>query len=278
MFNLAEQTATQFATAISFMINDPLNPEGEIPFPADAATYTANAYLASNVAYDRNREPFPVKAFNADKDITPDVDFFDPYNYHASVLALTAMSGLTIETSELDGITIPLPNVRTSLVANNSQLLSSAIPLRNIVYALPTVEDFALVLTKRSKNIDRAQRLYVSILDMSVNRLPVFDSTVTAAIPPRLPGYKYVPNICHLETMSNAGTMSHNSTVRPGKPFTRPDHSIYAWSSYRYVNPNLRATESILDRVSMFLTFRTIYGTNVTMMRTQHPSKLFPQF
>lgn len=85
-------------------------------------------YLVSNDAYDPSRPPFHYEIFNRHRHIYPDVFWFQPYSKNPSAINHTLTLGLLIESGDLDGVTIPIPNIWMSLTENNSMYFQGLIP------------------------------------------------------------------------------------------------------------------------------------------------------
>jgi hypothetical protein len=273
----AEISATTFATAIKFLA-EPAKTNGyTLPYPEKDDVIDKLLYLVKKVAkHDPETSPLTYSLFDSDDDVLPDVRYFDPYNYSPSSLPFTMMTGLSIETEEIDGFTVPQPLLDNSLHDDNAHVLQSAVPLSLIRKAYEIGNGTTPTdLISRNTHSYESPKIGISLYDLSSNILPYFDQQVAETTPTSLFGFKAEE---HHTRFSRA--FSHFGfrlpSLEKSSPANVPDHKLYAWSSYRYMNKYIPSTKPRITRVSMLLSFRTVYGTNVTLSQSVHPSRLIP--
>lgn len=261
-----EANPTEFARTNQFLVA-PRSPTGKIAFPPDLGTTPPILLLMTDVDHNPDHYPIVFELFRASRNITPYVQYFQPYDVSPSSLAYTISLGIQIEQSHVDGFTIPTVNPYSSLVDNNSQIKQSAIQLTKLhpanMCATATISRLRIDLTSDT------QATGIAIQNMSINSLPTFNRTaVPDPFPDPLPGFHRQAN----HTDPNYGFTY--AAFRQKHPTTLPDDYIYAWSSYRFVEKVKSPSDT--DRF-FILSFRTIYGTNVTTSRSRHPTLMIPK-
>lgn len=214
--------------------------------------------------------------FNKEYEL-PDVLYYTPWSVSDSSLAHTALSGICIESSGIDGTSVPQPNVEHSIYLENSYILDSAIPLRSIPQAIYTDGTTAKYHLKRATTNRDTTNVCVNLYDSSTNRLPRFATHIQdAQVPAQLPHFTYKQNIATHRLSSNkwSFTIPNDSTREKAFPEMK---TIHLWSSYRWINPAAPFTIPACNTVYMLSNFRTIYGTNVPIKRSKHPALIIPR-
>lgn len=119
----------------------------------------------------------------------------------------------------------------------------------------------------------------MSLGTMYENSLPNFDANIpiNAQEVFRLYGFHPTEHISSIHRCSNTAAFKHGTFSEAQTTVNATLPKFYAWSSYRFINNNLKKKEAHDKRVSFIIDFRTSYGTNVTMARTVHPFKLIPK-
>jgi hypothetical protein len=274
-----EISSTNFATTIHFLQQPTAKADVTLKYPTDDSVIDKILYLVhASKKHDENKEPDDFIDFDTTKHVHPDVRYFDPYEYTPSKLAFTVMTGLSIETEEIDGFSIPQPNPGISLYDENSFALQSAVPLKSIKKA-STIGNADVLITLASRPFISSQhsKIGLSLYDLSSNRLPIFDQQVREPIP--------TTGLYGFDALTHVGffTRAFNylgyrlASIDESYPPNIPNEQLYGWSSYRYLNSNVRRNVAMFERTYMLFNLRTIYGTNVTMAQSVHPSLLIPK-
>lgn len=218
--------------------------------------------VASNCTPDN--ETFPADTFQQQYTYPP-VMYFQPYDRATSTLNYTITLGIKIESGELDGVTIPTPNVFDSLIDTNSRYLQGSIPVRQC-YNCYFTENFPLVLSRRIPHDQMHDPKGLAIVDMTRNILPRFGNRHVVIPGPILPGFDVIQPV---HRPHDAFTYTASSGINNYPVDTK---RFYLWSSYRYVpDPTVLA-----PRVHFFFTLRGMYGTCVTLARSENPARLLP--
>lgn len=273
-------TATGFARTIRFLSDEtiPSTPPTTIKYPESDADIDKTYYLVRkpNGTLDTDQEDSTI-LFDIDEHVLPDVRYFDPWEYNPSKLPYTMMTGILIESAEIDGFSVPQPNLNVPLSTENSYLLNSAVPLHWIKTAKQIGNQTDTILYQRSFVRQQSTPVGISLYDLSTNRLPYFNTSVNDPSPPRgFYGFNKTTDISwFIRAFSYFGFKIRSQNTSTQDP-NLPKHHLYAWSSYRYVNSNVPRSTPATHRVSMLCNFRTIYGTNVTLSQSVHPSRLIP--
>jgi len=257
-------TDTAYAKSCSFLVKPAYKAGSKLTIPTDISTINTFLYLVRKGKHDSSSEPEKWIIFDPAVHSYPTSRFFDPYDYSPSKLGYTVITGLTIETFEIDGFTVPTPNLRSSLNDENDQFLQSAVPLRCIKAAANGPQT---IVARRSVTHARNQKVSISLWNFAKTRLPFFDEDVKeSTLPTSLPGFQAQEHIRSFDRSSNHWSFKHEST------FAAP-YTLHAWSSYRYVK---KQSPSITTDIYFILSFRPFYGTNVTLAESRHPSALIP--
>jgi hypothetical protein len=273
-------SASAYAEKLNFLVQEPPPTENapRLKYPEKTGDIELSLYLVCKKS-SSNSEPSDTDyiTFDDEEHIFPDVLYLDPYDYSPSKLAFTIINGLCIETEEIDGFTIPQPSLDTSLSTENSFFLNSALPLNKIITARINGSSTPTSLLIRQTPRQDSPAIGVSLYDYSTNRLPYFTTDVCENVPTTgLLGFNSTKNVSRF---TRAYTYFGFTQPRLGSN-TSPnirDHTIYAWSSYRYINPHLPSSSAHLTKVSMILNFRTTYGTNITLSKSANPALLIPR-
>jgi hypothetical protein len=264
-------TDAEFAKNMSYLTRRPRF-TGKIAWLHDETDLVSKLYLLKKTVFDNKKKRTHTVTFDPTKHVAPYVLYFQPYDVSPSSLGLTIACGLKIELAEIDGFTIPTEHPESSLDDNNSQYLQSAVRMSKILPILSSADPLrspTTIIERRSMNRD-LQAIGLAIRSMASNILPVFSNE---NVDPQI-GTNYPQG---LEPEDNHDQMSKAFTYTAGVnglPHL-PDKFVHAWSSYRVVhsNPNKAPTP---DETSMVLSFRPIYGLNVTLSRSKNPSLLIP--
>jgi len=274
-----EISATDFATAIRYLKKPIAKADTTLKYPTDDSVIDTTLYLVhSSKKHDNNQEPDDYIDFDSTKHVHPDVRYFDPYEYTPSKLAFTVMTGLSIESEEIDGFSVPQPNPGISLYDENSFILQSAVPLK-IIKKSSTLGNATMITTLATRPFVSSlhSKVGLSLYDLSANRLPIFDQQVREPLPPTgLYGFDLFTNVGFFTRAFNYFGY-RLATIDTSYDPNVPEEQLYGWSSYRFINPSVRRNVALYDRSYMLFNFRTIYGTNITMSQSVHPSLLIPK-
>jgi hypothetical protein len=202
---------------------------------------------------------------------------------------LATLTGKIIETFEIDGTTIELPNIDKPLGLQNCLFADSAIPYKYVVRSLrfyPRAAGSILPPLRRAPPNSQPRLPASSLLR---NRLsitnPIFTPQVIDVLPNRVdfPGLttqanidwiRYAQSFVGLRTCSGANNRPDQDHV-PGMEHGR----LYVFSPYSYT-PYEDDDEPIPDLSasrSYFLTnLRTLFGTDYNLIEVKHPYEAMP--
>lgn len=201
---------------------------------------------------------------------------------------LATLSGKIIESFELDGSTIELPDVRKSLGMQNCLFADSAIPYSQV---LPAAEFHPRAAASLYSPLSRAAanskpRLPAASLlhDRTKIMLPrVREQIHDPALPDTIPGMTRVDNVIFLRYIQSFlgfrtldGSSNNPALDRiPGSP----DRRLYLWSPYSYT-PYESDDEPLPDlsqtRNYFITNLRTIFGTDFNLIEVKHPFEALP--
>nr|QBP78744.1 CP [Fusarium poae virus 1] len=240
-------------------------------FPNDAKTITSLYYLVTKKKHAKSDSPVSYVTFKGKESVTPYVLYFQPYDVSPSSLGLTIAAGLKIELAEISGFTVPVEHPESSLQDNNSQYLQSAIRANLIapVNARPTSAENRTLTIARTGIDSTLQGITASFISTCKAVLPFFDNEGNnLGDDTDLSKYGLSPEIHHASPFAGfnvkAGTNGH---------LLQTEKSLHLWSSYRVVHVKKEPTAK---DISFIASFRPIYGTNVTLSRSKHPTPIIP--
>lgn len=244
------------------------------------------------------RDSTDVVIFNEDFHVTPTVLLLDIENQASAASVLPLLCGKIIESFELDGTTIEIPNRFKALGMQNTLFADSAIPYVYTVQSIhwhPQAQGTIRPPLARAK-ADSTRSLPASSLlhDRTKVYLPaVPDAAYTAThyrshiidnpAPGALPGFearanadwlRYVQSFLGFRTVDPSGKRPDSDQI----PNMEEDR-LYVWSPYSYnsyvdsddVTPDYSASKHY------FITnLRTLFGTDYNLVECKHPFEALP--
>jgi hypothetical protein len=261
-----------FASNHKLFQDEPTSMTGSLKWTTKVDEIYTKIYGLIKHKHKTAETPYKHLLFDGKVQVIPSVLYFQPYDVSPSSLGLTIAAGLKIELAEIDGFTVPTEHPESSLDDNNSQYLQSAIraslihPINS--HSAPAENATSVI---RRRDLDRtAQGTMLAIISSVKSVFPQLDNE----------------NISSLENGDNADTgvtpEEHHYTSRAGwnvKAGTNGNIAnmknpfFWAWSSYRVLHQ--RKNPEPKD-ISFIVSLRPLYGTNVTLSRSKHPSLLIP--
>ncbi|KAK3928055.1 Capsid protein [Frankliniella fusca] len=248
----ARRNDTDFAADIHFLVPPRAERGNLIPPPAELGNCN-NLYLVRDVEFREVNNPISFLAFYPDLHITPDVHWMSPYDATTSTYNVSALNGLKIENSFIDGTIIPVPDVELSLIYNNSQFYQGSIPLTKVKPSNPDgVNRF--IIPKRVHPTNAQTKNGLVIIDSGRNTLPIFDRQNVRQPPYQIRG---------LSPLEHFSSPMYAFTCCAWKEPAQPpliDNIIPPWSSYRVAND----ADVIADRiVHLYYSFRPMFGLDI---------------
>lgn len=273
---------TAYAKQLGFMVskNDPKTQKVlRYPPSTQEKVIEEHIYLVNANKKDDLKDPDKYVLFNSDIHVEPDVIYFDPWDYTASNCTMNALNGIHIETNHISSFGVPQPQPMDALTNTNSVFLSSAVPMKYFVPALNIDATTPFTYWQRPPSRMRSQAVSKTLGNMGINRLPVFNQTMSEGPDALVATTGFIPQegIPRFERGFNRLAFIHGSFDHGETPSNWPRKHFYAWSSYRYINTSLASSKENTSRFNFLLNFRTIYGTNVTMAKSKNPFLLIPK-
>lgn len=127
-----------YANHVKFLVPGPSFKSSLVPPPPNI---DSAFYLVGKDPYDKDDPVFKYEIFDKSLHLYPDVLWFQPYVKNPSAINYALTLGLLIENGDIDGVSIPLPNIRMSLTENNSLYIQGSLPLNAISRYIPQVVD-----------------------------------------------------------------------------------------------------------------------------------------
>lgn len=302
---LAATTPTARATGMKFLKAPAATTEYQTVTAAtatstdDTATIDSLTYPWSIVSLTTNTTPSPINSdfviFDDAVDTYPRCLVLDTISASTLSAHLATLTGKTIETFEIDGTTIPMPNVDRPLALQNCLFADSAIPLRHV---LPATE-FRLRTTDlppvKKRHLPRASNSLAAsslLYDRTKVNLPQLPAHTIAgqsqirdpAAPAGLPGMTttgFTNWLAYAQSFFGLHTKISAATTDADLVPNTDENRLYVWSPYTYTsfedaNPT-NLTPDLSENRTYFLTnLRTVFGTDTNLVETVHPMEAMP--
>lgn len=247
---------------------------------------------------DATRESNDLVIFDPEQNITPKVLLLDIANTGKATSAVPLLCGKIIESFELDGSTIEMPDLRKPLGLQNSLFADSAIPFKYATRATrfyPRTQGSILAPLRRARP-NATNRLPASSLlhdrtVISIPKVPAhpiaprFNTTRVrdSAIPTGIPGMTPVANadwIYYIQSF--IGIRTSRPTESETASFTVPNMDagrLLIWSPYTYntytdsddITPDYAASHHFF-----IMNLRTLFGTDYNLVEMKHPFEALP--
>jgi hypothetical protein len=227
--------------------------------------------------------------FDEDQNVYPPVYVLNPVEPSTIDAWKVSLAGKTIETLELDGTTIAIPNVRISLGPQNAQFADSAIPFKKVYRATRFYETAAPrywshVLERQIPS--RSSRLLASSL--LINRTQVIlprpdPDTIDNLVANTLPGLTLKNNVVWLSKslsflgLSTVDARAHSPSDDNIPGSVVPD--LHVWSPYTYtafIDDDIDTRDYRQTRSYFLTNLRTIFGTGPSLVEIRHPYEAMP--
>lgn len=264
----------QFATSINFHVPRHLGTARAQAFPridaAHADSFIAALYLQENQNLADHADPIKTLAFDPEVHVSPRCLYLDPYTSGDGPINYAVLAGLMIESEEIDGSSVPMPDNGSGLSKVNRDFLQGSVPLNRIKHGWHTdVSTTGYRPAARSRTTKMDQKISHDLYDIGQNWLGHFALTAYGPAFPRGPvGFSIKRGIRFAADMFNK--LSFTTAAPVETPIT-----IVAWSPYRYV-ANRDDVHPPLEHTFMLLNFRTLYGTHVPLVASRHPNVIIP--
>lgn len=258
-----------FASKIKFLQEQtyPSTGNGKLRYPQDDSKINKLLYLVLNSNHDSTKEPRDDTfiTFDPETHVSPGMLWLQPYTSGDQAIGYSMISGLNIESFEIDGSSVPAPNPAVGLRHANVQFMQGALPLTHVIQGINAIgiSPFDRKVVKRNN-----QKISVDFFNMAENRLPRFDLDTADPVPTSIPGFTTVD---HVRSFFRAATKwSFMSDSAPPN-----DYRAVVWSPYRYVTSDEDEIPAE-DNILMFTNEVTKYGTSVPLTGTEHASVIIP--
>jgi len=260
----------EFATHNSFLTEykRSLTRKDPIPATSDGETSLREKYCVRKGSYNPQKSQY-LQVFQYSQEyIEYETLYFSPYNLNLNSLSQTISLGILIENSDIYAVGIPLEHPWEPVSYNNRYYAQSAIPIANITQVSATTNPatdpgYALAAVRTHPNV---QPLMLITSTMSTVYHPsIPEEGIEVPGEPSSFGRTEIDNVISLALGYNvkAGT---SQSIELGRK-----HLV--WSSYRLVGQPLIGAN---PNISMMISLRPIYGTNVTLSGSQNPVSMIP--
>nr|QLC36785.1 capsid protein [Sarcosphaera coronaria partitivirus] len=245
--------------------------------------------LLSPPSSSKAKEPAPSSfvKFSDEHDVTPTILVLTPGETDEESAWTASCYGMIIESFELDGSVVPLPNAEGNSSFQNTQVLSSAIPYSSVYRATSFNGTTPLLALKRQQPKKGAHKAASLKFDFSMIRIPrVLSQTYDQFIPtssPGIPGLSFLDNVVNISLISQFLGMNllvpSRTSTKAEPPVHTKSNSVALWSPYSYtpVFPDFEYTKSTrhghlasAPQCYFISNLRTIFGTDPQLTELQH--------
>lgn len=261
---------TKYADTTKFLQPTLYTKRSELSYPKESNGLLSGFYLVLNQKHDNKNDPDKEIIFDPELHEFPRVLYLDPYTSGDGPVSLAILSGMLIESFEVDGTSVPMPDPSIGLAPNNRQFLQGSLPLKYIHHGYKGSVEHNISPISRTIAKSRVQKISHDLYDMSKNRLGRTDLDVeNQSVSATPPGFCMTDHIGSIFRMFNRLALSTN-TVPSSALFT-----MDIWSPYRYVSS--RSEEQPLEeKTFMIFNHRALYGTHIPLVSTRHPAQVIP--
>lgn len=254
-----------FASKINFCA-PPQTYTDDIPYPADPTLIEPELYLVDRIKFDPRNDPVQFLTFIPRENSLPDVFWFQPYSRGTGELNHSLVLGLKIETAEIDGISIPVPNPTLTFINENSEYRQGSIPASNILRMIH-LNGRTHIRIRSRVTPDEYEPLSFNRRSIAKNVLPTFankdvDDTVNGTFP-----FNKEKNQRNFEVATTYCQWPKNEQC------PLPEQEMYLWSSYRYRQTPTSSTDA---DIYFYYTLRGLYGLNTFLSKSRNPATLLP--
>lgn len=263
-----EKTDKEYAKAISFLQEESVTRGTEhYTWPDDDTNLIKKFYLILKGKYKSDDEPDKDVLFTKKNDLFPGVFWLDPYTEGDGPISYAMICGLLIESAEIDGSSVPMPNPAYALSIGNRYFLQGAVDLRYISKKFHNTAAYATSVLARVEREHDDIHVSHDLYDLSSNRIGTLNSDA-----PNLVNAPYGFNI--IDGVRASWRMFSKLVVKNG---TSPANkaNLHVWTPYRHVVGTSSTKIGTKDIYAIF-NFVTNYGTHIPLVETRHPSQLLP--
>jgi hypothetical protein len=261
---------TKYATETDFLQVSTYKKGSSNSFPKDESGLTWPMYLIKNQAHKADEDPDKEIQFDPELNEFPRVLYLDPYTSGDGPVSLAMLSGMLIESFEVDGSSVPLPDSNIGLAPNNRLFLQGSLPLKFIHHGYQGLVHHRISPLPRTVAKSRVQKISHDLYDVAQNRLGRMDLDSADTTPAQNPiGFKVIEHIHSAYVMFSKLSFLSNSLPDP-QPAT-----LDTWSPYRYVSSRSEEQPSE-TKTFMIFNHRTLYGTHIPLVSTRHPAQVIP--
>jgi hypothetical protein len=269
--------------------------------PADATSHISRLNFPwSLVSLTASTNPWPrdftdFVTFNDENHVYPRVLVLDTLATTTVSAHLATLTGKIIETFEIDGTTIELPNADKSLAMQNCMFADSAIPLRLAIRAtrfhirndqLPPVRKRHLA--RPSTSLPASSLIYdrtkINLPCLPAHTTPGQARIMDPVAPDSIPGMTQLSAVNWLryaQSFIGLRTKISTATTDADLPPATPEGRFYVWSPYTYTSYEddspRNITPDLTENRTYFLTnLRTLFGTDYNLIEVVHPMEAMP--
>jgi hypothetical protein len=227
--------------------------------------------------------------FNEDEHLFPPVQVLDPSGASTIDAWKVTAFGMVIETMDIDGTVIAVPNPRLALGIENSWFADSAIPIRYTLWTIYGVNSTHDPARARRRVIAPRQTRFPAaslLVDRTTVNLPRSAPTTVALSTPgnAFPGLSFLNDVTWLQMVQSflgfrTSDVRDNDSASDSIPGMTTGR-LLVWSPYTYVGFEQDSLEGInsSSKIYYITNLRTMFGTRVPLVEVSHPYDAMPIF
>jgi hypothetical protein len=266
-----EQDEEEYAKALGFMQPSTFSGTHSQKWIKDDEDLVTKMYLIQKGKHEQKNEPKDLveEPFNPDTHVAPRTVFLDPYTSGDGPISYSMLAGLIIESAEVDGSSVPLPNTNIGLSKINRDFLQGALPLSRSRHGLNPRGHDNIQPSSRTVLKGQLQKISHDLYGIEKNRLGFMDSTTDSTFPTQPYGFNLIYHIRNKFQMFSKLSFTSAETPSPTSV------TLTIWSPYRYVSNDEDAHPSDACTYMLF-NHRALYGTHIPLVASRHPSTIIP--
>lgn len=294
------------ATALTFLKGDPIRPTATQDIKAGTLAGTTPTFASLTFPWSLISGPSAIPGplnsdfvrFDDETHPTPRVLILDVLSSETVTAHLATLTGMIIESFEIDGTTIEHPNVNKSLASQNSLFADSAIPYKYVLRAtrfhVRTTTELPPVHKRHLAKPSTSQPAASLLRDRTAIELPEFPKPATkplgtatildSGIFTTIPGLT-ADNVWnwlrYAQSFIGFRTLNPNSSDSDDDVTDMEKGRLYLWSPYTYTpvydNDSSELIPDLELNRSYFLSnLRSIFGTDINLVEVEHPFVAMP--
>lgn len=217
-------TLEDYARAIKLMLPRSLTFTTNLLYPRTTQEFVPILYAVNNIPTDTSNPDVAI-TYDTKSRYQPDILLWSPWSTGISSMYHPITNGIHIETSNIDGMKVPQPNINDSIFNENSHVLNSAMPFTAIKCMRQVYS--SIRIDERGSTEPNTHKVSVSLYDLSIARYPLFKQTVLGTLPTsNLPGFSSIDNPRYSRLNYSRLSFTRTFVCTPDIPKKKPNNKL----------------------------------------------------